>query len=63
MQRMKEKKNLKNKMTTAFGDNIKILPVEYQSILLDDLVTAFENRVEILERAQASYQKNMIKNQ
>ncbi len=45
---MKNKKELIRKMATVFGDRIQELSKEYQEILLDDLVTAFENRMKIL---------------
>ena len=48
----KNRKLLKNKMAEAFSDNIKPLSSERQEILLDDLVTALENRLEVLSHAQ-----------
>jgi len=44
----KNKKELKRKMATVFGDRMQVLSKEYREILLDDLVTAFENRMKIL---------------
>jgi hypothetical protein len=52
----KNRKQLKNKMAKVFSDKIQALTVEMQSILLDDLVTAFENRLEVLNRAQSNLQ-------
>ena len=48
----KNRKLLKNKMAEAFSDNIKALPVGMQDILLDDLISAFESRFEVLSEAQ-----------
>jgi hypothetical protein len=46
----KSRKELKNKMATVFSDNMKELSTDLQGILLDDLVTALENRLAILNR-------------
>lgn len=40
-------------MAEVFGDLIKALPVELQYIMLDDLVTAFENRLSTFSRVQS----------
>jgi hypothetical protein len=48
----KNRKLLKNKMAEALNDNIEALSAGMQDILLDDLVTAFENRFEVLKQAQ-----------
>jgi hypothetical protein len=48
----KNRKQLKNKMAEALSGNIKKLSVEMQEILVDDLITAFENRYEVLSEAQ-----------
>lgn len=52
----KNRKQLKNKMAKVFNNKIQTLTVEMQSILLDDLVTAFENRLDVLNRAQSNVQ-------
>jgi hypothetical protein len=39
-------------MSKIFKENIKGLSSEYQEILLDDLVTAFQNRLVVLMRSQ-----------
>ena len=41
----KDKKKLRLKIATVLGENIKMLSVDLQEMLLDDLVTAFENRL------------------
>ncbi len=50
---IKKRKMLRDKMAEVFGDIIKALPVELQYILLDDLVTAFENRLSALSGIQS----------
>jgi hypothetical protein len=57
----KERKKLMHKMATVFGDNIQMLSVDLQEMLLDDLVTAFENRVKVLKRAQSTVQIEFVK--
>ena len=42
----KNRKALRNKMAEVFNEEIKALPAEAQYILLDDLVTAFESRLQ-----------------
>ena len=49
----KGRKKLEAKMATIFGENIKGLSTELQEILLDDMVTAFENRLNVLNIARA----------
>ena len=49
---LKERRELQSKMAKVFNGNIKILSTELQKILLDDLVTAFQNRINVLIRAQ-----------
>lgn len=51
---MKNRKELRNKMAEVFSERIKALPAEMQYILLDDLVTAFENRLSIFSQAKQS---------
>ena len=49
---LKQRKELETKMSKVFKQNVKELSLELQKILLDDLVTAFENRINVLIRAQ-----------
>ena len=49
----KGRKELEAKMAAIFGENIKGLSTELKEILLDDMVTAFENRLNVLNRASA----------
>jgi len=48
---IKARKELETKMAAVFGGKIKNLSTELQRILLDDMVTAFENRLNVLNIA------------
>jgi hypothetical protein len=48
---IKERKELQSKMAKVFKANINGLSTELQKILLDDLVTAFQNRLKVLNYA------------
>ena len=48
---LKGRRELEAKMASVFGEKIKELSTELQKILLDDMVTAFENRLNVLNRA------------
>ena len=50
---IKARKEIETKMAAVFGEKIKNLSTELQRILLDDMVTAFENRLNVLNRAHA----------
>ena len=52
----KDRKELEIKMATALQENIEQLPTELREILLDDMVTAFENRINVLNRASQKSQ-------
>jgi hypothetical protein len=52
--RIANRKGLKNKMAIALRYNIGMLSVEMQDILIDDLITAFENRLAVLNKAQSN---------
>jgi hypothetical protein len=56
-----DRTKLEAKMATVLGDKIKELSVELQKILLDDMVTAFENRFLVFERAKLAFQKKGLK--
>ena len=47
------RKELEAKMAAIFGERIKEFSTELQQILLDDMVTAFENRLNVLNIAHA----------
>jgi len=48
----KRRKELEGKMAKVFKENINVLSTELQKILVDDMVTAFQNRINVLIRAQ-----------
>jgi len=47
----KDRKELGAKLGNVFQEKICQLPPELREILLDDMVTAFENRLKVLNRA------------
>ena len=49
---LKRRKELEGKMVKVFKENINVLSTELQEILVDDMVTAFQNRINVLIRAQ-----------
>ena len=53
---VKSRKELKNKMATVFSENIKTLSTDLQGVLLDDLITALENRLNLLNRINQNTQ-------
>jgi hypothetical protein len=48
----KQRKELEGKMANVFQENLNGLSTELQRILLDDLVTAFQSRINVLMRVQ-----------
>ena len=48
----KQRKAFEIKMGKVFKANIKMLSKEMQEILVDDLVTAFLNRLDVLTRVE-----------
>ena len=50
---LKGRKELEAKMSKIFDEKIGGLSTELQEILIDDMVTAFENRLNVLNTAQA----------
>ncbi|MEM2518564.1 MAG: hypothetical protein QXO49_06400 [Candidatus Bathyarchaeia archaeon] len=48
-----QRRLIKAKMAEVFKENLEGLSTEFQKILLDDLVTAFQNRINVLKRVQA----------
>jgi hypothetical protein len=51
---VKGRKKLEAKMATVFSEKIKGLSVELQKILLDDMATAFENRLIVFKHANVN---------
>ena len=49
---LKQREELEGKMAKVFKGNIEGLSTELQEILVDDLVTAFQNRISVLIRVQ-----------
>jgi hypothetical protein len=49
---LKQRKDLEGKMAKVFKGNIEGLSTELQEILVDDMVTAFQNRINVLIRVQ-----------
>jgi len=47
-----ERKQLQRKIMTIFKREMKDLRKPFQRMLADDLVTAFENRISIIQTAQ-----------
>ena len=47
----KDRKELEAKLASVFMNKIGNLSTELQEILLDDMVTAFENRLNVLNSA------------
>ena len=52
---VKGRKELEAKMAAVFGEKIKGLSVELQKVLLDDMVTAFENRCIIFKHVKGNH--------
>ncbi len=49
---VKGRNELETKMASVFRIEIRELSTELQQILIDDMVTAFENRLNVLNRAK-----------
>jgi len=47
----KDRKEIEAKLADVFDDKIDDLSTELRDILLDDMVTAFENRLNVLNNA------------
>ena len=47
----KDRKELEAKLANVFDEEINNLSTELREILLDDMVTAFENRLNVLNNA------------
>ncbi len=55
---LKSRDELETKMATVFGDQIKELSTEMKQILIDDMVTAFESRLNVLNRPRVNKELN-----
>jgi len=49
---LQERKRLQKIMMAAFKDEIQALAPELRYILTDDMVTAFQNRLDVFQRIQ-----------
>ena len=49
---LENRRDLEAKMSKVFKENVKMLSKDMQRILVDDLVTAFQNRKHVLIRAR-----------
>ena len=47
----RDRKDLEAKLATVFDNEMNHLSTELREILLDDMVTAFENRLNVLNKA------------
>ena len=56
----KNRKELENKMAKVFEKDMKLLPSALRKIMVDDLVTAFESRLCVLNRAQSNLKFIML---
>ncbi len=50
---LKSRKELKSSLAAVFGEKTKGLSTDLQEILIDDMATAFENRLNVLNRVHA----------
>ena len=48
---LKDRDELEAKMNAVFSEQIKQLSTDLQQILIDDMITAFENRLKVLNLA------------
>ncbi|MEM4733172.1 MAG: hypothetical protein QXD70_01430 [Candidatus Bathyarchaeia archaeon] len=54
---LKDRKELETKMAAVFDEKIRNLSTELQQILIDDMVTAFENRLNVLNCVSLKWQQ------
>jgi len=47
---------LKGKFVDAFKDELRMLSLDYKDVLVDDLVTAFQNRINVLMKTDSNMQ-------
>jgi uncharacterized protein (DUF2461 family) len=53
---IKRRKELEHKMSKIFENDMKSVPVGFRKILANDLVSAFESRIYVLNQAQINLQ-------
>ena len=49
---IKERKKIQKVMVKTFQNEIQMLNQDFQSILIDDMITAFFNRLKVLKKVQ-----------
>ena len=52
---MEEREKIQKVMAKTFQNELQILNYDMQSILIDDMITAFFNRLSVLKKAQAEH--------
>jgi hypothetical protein len=57
---IQQRKDLKTKMASVFKSEMLTLPKEMRNILLDDLVTAFENRLKALQKRRMDSEMQLL---
>jgi hypothetical protein len=57
---IKKRRELENKIIKIFEYEMQSVPVGYRKMLADDLVSAFESRVDALNQATANLQFRVI---
>ena len=50
---LRDRNELKLKFAEVFDANIQVLSSDFRMLLLDDLVTAFENRMKVLSKVKS----------
>lgn len=50
----KRREAIKTKMASSLSENISMLSPKIQDIVLDDLVTAFENRLKVFNNSKSN---------
>ena len=58
----RRRKALKIQVSRALNDEIKGLSTDMQDVLIDDLITAFESRFAVLNKAESKVQLNLESN-
>jgi hypothetical protein len=48
----RDRKDLEAKLATVFDSEMNLLSTELREILIDDMVTAFENRLNVLKNVE-----------
>lgn len=51
------RERLEGKLMDAFKDELKTLSLDFQDVLIDDLVTAFQNRMHVFMKIQSKHSR------